>query len=235
MKKLLPLLIFIFPLFFITGCFNCIDGTGHIGTENREIKKFTKLELDIPADVEIGISSKTVLRIHAQQNVSGAITTEVKGDKLVISSSRCLGDIEPVRINIFTEDIEEIEINSSGTVKTKHPITLDKIKLEVEGSGEIFADVYANVVTTEIEGSGNIVVNGTTSSQKIKIEGSGSYKAFGLRSYDAKVKIEGSGDAEISVSNFLNAIIEGSGSVIYSGTPKVTSKVSGSGSVTKMQ
>jgi len=128
MKKLLFSLLILSLLLMFTGCFHCVDGKGGIGSVDRKVKSFSKIELKIPADVEIGISSKTVLRIHSQKNISDLITTKVKGDKLVIDASKCLGDIEPIMINIFTDDLKEVEVEGSGTIKTKHPITVDKIK-----------------------------------------------------------------------------------------------------------
>jgi hypothetical protein len=198
------------------------------------VTNFKKLELEINAHVDVGVTSKTTMQIHAQKNIADIITTEVRGDKLVISSSRCFSNTEAIHIKVFTTELEGIKVEGVGTVRTMNPIIVDEIEFEVEGSGEIFADVYANSVKSEIEGSGEIVVNGTTSSQKVKIEGSGTYQAIGLRANDSKVKIEGSGKAQISSIDILNIVINGSGSLIYSGNPSISSEISGSGTVSKI-
>jgi hypothetical protein len=235
MKRLFFYLMIFSMVLAGSGCVQCVDGEGHIVSVTRSIKPFTKLELNMNAHVEVGVTSKATMQIHAQKNIAELITTKVEGDKLVIETSKCLGNYEPVLIHVFTTALEEIEVNGSGTVKSRHPVTVNKIEFEVDGSGKIFADVYANKVEAEVDGSGEVVINGTVNSQKIEIEGSGFVQTTGLKADDTAVEINGSGRAEVSSLNTLNVSIRGSGRVIYSGDPKVESKISGSGSVSRMR
>ena len=235
MKKLFAFIVMLPFIFGVNGCMDCVDGSGHITTETRQIKPFRKIELKIPAFVEVGEVSKTLIRINAQENILKLITTKVVGEKLVIDASRCIGSAEEIQIAVFTPSLEELQVKGSGIIKTKHPIVADKLKLEVKGSGKIFADTYANDVVAAIKGSAEIVVNGTTVKQKIKIEGSGYYNAMGLKAYETKINITGSGKAEVSSLNVLDVKIEGSGEVVYSGDPKISTKIEGSGTVYKMR
>lgn len=220
----------------LSGCNEaCIDGQGQITSVNRTIDSFTELELNIEADVEIGIASKPAMQIHAQPNVIKAIKTKVRDGKLIIEASPCLNQVEPVQIKIFTSNLEEIEVNGSGMVKTTGPVTVGDIEFEVNGNGKIFADVHANKVEVEVKGSGEIVVNGSANKQEVEIKGSGKFLGFGLGTYDAKVEISGSGRSEVSSRNNLNAKVNGSGEVVYAGNPKLKVKVNGSGTVTKME
>jgi|TARA_A100001011_G_scaffold393106_1_gene482146 hypothetical protein len=51
---------------------------------------------------------------------------------------------------------------------------------------------------------------------------------------NAKIRISGSGDAQLVANSHLNARISGSGDIQYKGSPnEVDVKVSGSGSITK--
>ncbi len=237
MKKiLLPLLglVLLTGVITLSGCQNCIDGQGKIVNVTRETESFSEIVININADVEIGVTSKNTMQIHAQQNVIDAITTKVKGDKLIIDATPCLGNTEPILIKVFTTKLTKIKLNGSGMVKTMHPITVGNIELKLSGSGKLFADVYANHVEAELEGSGEVIVNGTTNTQEVEVEGSGNYRALGLRAFETEVKIEGSGKASISSLNSLNIKIEGSGEVTYSGNPELKTKITGSGRVTKM-
>ena len=230
------------PLFALTllaviglsGCQDCIEGQGKIVNVTRETEPFSEIVVNINADVEIGVTSKNTMQIHAQQNIIDAITTKIKGDKLIIGASPCLGKTEPILIKVFTTKLTSIELNSAGMVKTMHPVTVGNIELKLKGSGKLFTDVYANSVEAELEGSGEMIVNGTTNKQDVEIEGSGNYRALGLRAFETRVEVEGSGKAHISSLNTLNIKIEGSGEVIYSGNPELKTKITGSGRVTKM-
>ena len=237
MKKLSivagSLSIFLLTL-FLSGCHQCIDGSGSIEVQSRKIEPFSEIVLNINADVEIGISSKTVMQIHAQRNVTGAITTRVKGDKLIIDAAPCLGNVEPVQIKVFTTELSGITVNGSGMVKTMNPVVVGDFELELNGSGQIFADIYANKMKANLDGSGEIIVNGTTNKQKVESSGSGSYKGLGLKANESRVTLSGSGTAEVSSLNSLVVDVEGSGEVIYAGNPRLKTEVTGSGKVTKM-
>lgn len=237
MKKLSivagSLLIFLL-IMSLSGCQQCVDGRGSIEVQSRKIEPFSEIVLNINADVEIGVSSKTVIQIHAQRNVADAITTRVKGDKLIIDAAPCLGKIEPVQIKVFTTELSGITVNGSGMVKTRNPVVVGDIELELNGSGQIFADIYTNKLKVDLDGSGEIIVNGTTNKQRVDNTGSGSYKGLGLRANESRVTLSGSGSAEVSSLNSLIAKVSGSGEVIYSGNPRLKTEVTGSGKVTKM-
>jgi len=237
MKKLsivAGLLSIFFYLMVLSGCQQCVDGRGSIEVQSRKVEPFSEIVLNINADVEIGISSKTVMQIHAQRNVTDVITTEVKGDKLIIDAAPCIGNAEPIHIKVFTTNLTGITVTGSGMVKTMNPVVVGDIELELNGSGQIFADIYANKMKVNLDGSGEIIVNGTTNKQKVESSGSGSYKGLGLRANESRVTLSGSGTAEVSSLNSLVVDVEGSGEVVYSGNPRLKTNVTGSGKVTKM-
>lgn len=225
----------LFWMTLLTGCNNCIDGTGHVENQTRDIPLFSEIVVNIDADVIVDVASKTTMQIHAQRNVLNAITTRVKGKKLIIDASPCLGKTDPVLIKVFTPGINMLTMNGSGMIKTANPVTLGEMTLRLNGSGKIFADVHVNIVDTEINGSGDIIVNGSSNKQKVKVIGSGSYKGLGLRSNNAMVDLSGSGDVAVSAVNKLVIELKGSGQVKYAGNPKVKTEVVGSGKVTKME
>ncbi len=238
MKKiLLPLFssLVLVWMVLLSGCsLDCVDGQGKIVSYTRHPDSFTEIELNINADVEIGIALKTVMQIHAQPNVMKAITTKVSGGKLIIDASPCLGNTEPIQIKIFTPELTKIAVNGSGMVKTMNPVYVGDIDLEVSGSGKLFADVHSNETNVDISGSGEVIINGSSNSQNIKISGSGNYMGLGLRTNESSIEITGSGKAEVSTLNMLKVDISGSGEVVYAGTPKIKSEISGSGKLTKM-
>ena len=233
--KILPALFVVIIILFSISCQNCIEGKGGIVRQKRDLKAFSKIEVNIPADVVIGEATKPVMQIHAQPNVLKAITTEVNGDELIIDASPCLKNIEPVSIRIMTPALTGITFNGSGSLKTDDIFTCDRMEIEMNGSGRIYADVFTNKVDVIIKGSGMVAINGTTNDQSVEIMGSGIYKGFGLKSYRTEVDLKGSGTAEVIALNKLNVNITGSGEVVYSGNPDLKTKIKGSGKVSKME
>jgi Protein of unknown function (DUF2807). len=66
------------------------------------------------------------------------------------------------------------------------------------------------------------------------VSGSGDVHAYDLLSEDTKVRVTGSGDADVFASVSLDVSVAGSGDVRYKGNAKVSSNISGSGGVKKV-
>ena len=82
-----------------------------------------------------------------------------------------------------------------------------------------------------LSGSGDMQLAGKVNQQEINITGSGDISAFDLATAQTRISITGSGDAEVQVSDQLEASIVGSGDVHYHGAPAVRSNIIGSGDV----
>jgi hypothetical protein len=141
--------------------------------------------------------------------------------------------LRPVmKVYISVKNINELQVNGNGKIVSENSLAADYLSLSVSGSGSMDLDLKGNTVKTEISGSGNITLKGYASSNQITNSGSGTLNAFTCELESAKVKLAGSGSAEISVTGSLDAQILGSGSVKHKGNTKnVTKKVYGSGSV----
>jgi hypothetical protein len=74
-------------------------------------------------------------------------------------------------------------------------------------------------------------MDGKVTEQSAEILGSGDYRASGLKSDTATVRVTGSGNSQVSANEILNVTILGSGDVAYSGNPTVTASIAGSGKV----
>jgi len=211
-----------------------LDGYGEIADEVRDLESFSKLEVDIAADVVVHMGEFPKISIKTHENLLGKIKTKVRGNTLVIKSNQCIGNTDVLQIDLVVTDLNAISVSGSAVVKTEKQLTADDFDLEVSGSGEIIADIFSNTLETEINGSGKIIVSGTTKNLDISINGSGKVKALGLQAYKTYVQINGSGDVRINSKNRLDVEINGSGSVKYSGNPKLKTDISGSGEVRKL-
>ncbi len=140
-----------------------------------------------------------------------------------------------MKLFVSVKSISEIQVNGSGKVISENSISSDNLTLGVSGSGSIDLDIKGNVVTTDISGSGNVTLKGYATANEIKITGSGNLLAFGCELENAKAKLAGSGNGEITVSNSLEATIMGSGVLKHRGNTKnLAKKVYGSGAVERV-
>ena len=77
---------------------------------------------------------------------------------------------------------------------------------------------------TDISGSGNVTLKGYAASNQVMMGGAGSLNAFNLELENATVKVSGSGNAELNVTNSLEASVLGTGSIKHKGNTKNLSK-----------
>jgi hypothetical protein len=229
--KRLFLAVFLILILIATSCAPCVQGEGHPVPESKKIKPFTTLILNVDADVEIGVASKPVMQLHAQKNIAEKILIQQKGDRLIIDADGCIRPSDPLFIKLFTPSLEKIEVNGSGTVRTKQPVITNVIQFILNGSGKIMADVYANKVVVRLNGSGEVVVNGTSVGESVVVRGSGMCHTLGLRAEEVQVMIKGSGTVKVSAMDSLKTSINGSGKLIYSGTPVLDKEIKGSGTI----
>lgn len=137
-----------------------------------------------------------------------------------------------MKVYVSMKNVSELQVNGGGKIISENSIASDYLSLSVSGNGGIDLDIKGNTVKTDISGSGSIALKGYATSNQITDSGSGTLNAFDCELESAKIRLSGSGSAELNVTSVLEAQILGSGSVKHKGNTKtVSKKVYGSGSV----
>ncbi len=193
---------------------NFINGSGKRITQNRDIKDFYELQVDVVADVKVKHGKQAKCVISGDDNIVPIIKTENKGGLLKISTSKSYSTKQNLEIAIEVPMLKKLVLNGAGDVKMAD-VTKDKFDLKINGAGDITA-------------SGNV------KELKAVTNGSGNLNLSGLKAEKVYVTIDGAGDAEVWAASYLKAVINGSGDIVYSGNPsKVDSSINGVGEVTK--
>jgi hypothetical protein len=216
-------------------CESCIEGQGPTISEDRAVDPYTKLEINIAADVTIVPGDKQYVRIQAQNNLLKIIKTNVRGKTLEVDSRPCFQTDSRVKIELTANMLSSVKINGSANVKTSASMNTEDFDVSINGSGQYIGDIFANAVNAEINGSGNIIINGSTKKLDVEINGSGDFKGIGFKAFEANISVKGSGDVDINALNKLRVEVLGSGDVTYVGNPDITTSIDGSGKVSKKE
>jgi hypothetical protein len=191
-----------------------VVGSGSVRTEDRPVQGFSRVELDGLGDLTVTQSGSESLKVEADDNVLPLVTSEVRGNTLVLG-------LKPGNYVRTTR--------LSFTVTAKQ---LDGVKINGSGNARM-VDVATPALEVNISGSGNAQSAGRADASKIEISGSGKYDGAATASRTATVDISGSGDAVVQVSETLDVKVSGAGNVEYIGNPSVTKDISGAGDVRK--
>ena len=206
--------------------------------QTRDLPSFSAIAVEISSHVIIKQGSPQSVRLEGDAKDLDKIDTKVRGDELVIKTFKSSGwnnNLGQVTIYITVPDLESVAVSGSGDVTSDGRIKSEFLELRVSGSGDIELEAEAEEMESKISGSGRIVLSGNTGSNKVTISGSGRVRAEELRAKECTVRISGSGNCRIDVSERLEVSVSGSGNVSYKGDPKkVYSNISGSGNLLRL-
>lgn len=210
----------------------CIKGEGAAVTETYELPPIDGFSLCIGANVNLTHGETQSVSVTGQQNILNELTLDVSGTTWTIGLDRCTWKHDELTIDITLPSLELIDISGSGDVRSTNTFPdQGNLDIEISGSGNVDLDFEGETINSRISGSGDIRLAGTANRIDQKISGSGKLKTFDMPCTEAKIKISGSGSAELTVSDDLEVNIAGSGDVYYKGNPALDINVSGSGEI----
>lgn len=221
------------------GC-DVVSGNGRVETRNVRIERaLTGVVNSGSFDVIIdpSLTGKAVLTgesnildlLDVGQSAGGVFTVAFK--RGVIPAPQ-----QTVEVRVPAVPGGFYEINGSGNVTQEGsgPLVGNAFELRVNGSGNIDLNLECARLKTGIAGMGNVDLKGKADALEASITGSGNINAFDCKAVRADIRIVGSGDASVQVTDTLKTSIIGAGNVVYKGEPKnVTVDGAGSGKVQK--
>ena len=230
MKKPISIIAFSIFLLFVTTQVNSQT------TKNLDLDKFSKVSLNISADVYIESGSTQKVVAEGSERLINLLETEVNDGKWSIeySERNVKTNNENLKITITVVNLEGVKVNSSGDIHGSGTFKADEFYVGINGSGDVSLNLDVRELDLSINGSGDMGLSGKANEVDANINGSGDIKASDLKCNEAEVGINGSGDISIYVSEKLEAHVNGSGDVRYNGDPSIKVRSYGSGSVKKM-
>ncbi|MCB9303772.1 MAG: DUF2807 domain-containing protein [Lewinellaceae bacterium] len=210
---------------------DCLDGRGNIVSTVYELSPFNEIEL--LGDVELILSQGPVpnVELRAYENLLDEVLLDVNGDRLIISSRRCINYQDRPKLLLTNPNFKKISNSGATNISGDNTLAISSLSIDILGSGDISLALQADNLDVLLTGSGDLELTGSADVLKMSITGSGDFLGFGLTSRQAEILLTGSGDAEVFVEDALKATITGSGSVFFKGHPTLTTTLTGSGEV----
>ncbi len=211
-----------------------------------ELPEFKSIYVNSGYTVYLKQTNKQEVMVEALADIYAATEIKVEDGILMINVERkpdapnksLWAKIDDIKLNptmkvyVSMKDIRSLQVNGKGRIISENSIASDDLELGITGGGSMDIDVKGRQLMTELSGSGSLSLKGYATTNNISLSGSGSLNAFGCELESAEVKVGGSGIAEITVNEMLDAYVMGTGSIKHKGnTKKVTKKVYGSGNI----
>lgn len=209
----------------------CERGRGPIVSQTINMPFFDGIDMQIPGNVYLRQGPQFEVVVEGYGNLIDRLETRVRNDIWEINLGRCSVFPDYLDIYITIPDIRFIKVSSSAKVVSENVLITNDIDLVIDGSGDIDLALDVDDVFASMNGSGDIYLEGRGDELFYEIRGSGDLRSFNCAFNEGRVRIDGSGDAEVFISVFLDVVIRGSGDVFYRGNPNINGDIIGSGSI----
>jgi hypothetical protein len=205
---------------------------GETISRNYTLTPFYRVAVQSDINVNINYSAVQTVKVTGADNLLSNLDMYVLNGTLVVKMKVGFYD-NNLTADITIPTFDYIEVSNDADVKLGAFAGLTDLQLKVMGSGTIKSEalVVSNKIDSYIGGSGTIELQGIAHKGDIAIGASGIYKSYGLLTSLCYTNIEGSGYAEVNVTDELNVHISGGGTVYYKGNPTIQTTITGSGTV----
>jgi len=164
----------------LTGCSYfgpCVNGSGPVVTEQREVGEFTGVNNTGSFDVYLTKADSFSVEVVAQESLIPIIETYVSGNTLIVETQNgeCYKSGYPVQVHVTLPETEDLLLNGSGRVFAD---VLTSAELEISNSGSGYMEIDSLMSETLV----------------LDNSGSGYISVIGSYVYDVDVSQSGSGD-----------------------------------------
>jgi hypothetical protein len=230
----------------LTLCVAAYSSYSQVTKKTLELEEFKSIYVNSNYTVYLKQTNKQEVNVEAPTDIFSATDIKVENGVLLINMERkaetpnksLWAKIDDIKINpamklyISMKNINELQVNGGGKIISENSLATNNINLGVNGSGSMDLDIKGEIVKAEVSGSGDLALRGYATSMDAVISGSGNLNAYTCPVENTKIKLTGSGNAEVNVTGTIDATVQGSGQVKHKGNTKNTQKkVYGSGSV----
>lgn len=213
----------------------------HTDEQDRKLSGFSSVSVSGSFDVYITQGSTESVKVEADADEIDKIVTEVDNGVLKIYSKRTSGmnwswgrNNKKRIVRVVAKDLHKIGLTGSGDVFFTDGFRTQDMVVSLSGSGDIKGKLDVKKLDVSVVGSGDVSLNGRAETSSVKVSGSGDYRGSSLATVSTSVRVVGSGDASVNVSDKLDASVAGSGDIRYTGAAKqISTSKAGSGDIHK--
>jgi phage shock protein C len=192
-----------------------------------DLQNFSAIEAEEDVKMTIRLGEGWNIQVYGEDRAE--VVVEKKGDKLYLSNEDDLGDDTHVMIDMPALS----HLRLSGATEAEI-LNFEKGDLTARLSGAAFLSFRgkADVLTSDCSGASEVVLYGNA--QQLRHEGSGAshLRASGLEVKSGEIEVSGAAQAEVKVTESLNAKASGASAIEYFGNPaRVKEQKSGAGRI----
>jgi Putative auto-transporter adhesin, head GIN domain len=194
------------------GCGPFRGDAGPTRTETRTVASFDRIELHGRTNLTVRAGATRTLSLRGGEHVLEKLDTTVRDGTLIFDpQDGGLNDDHEVEATITVPRLRAVEADGAGSIRLLN-LASEALELRNTGASDFAASGWVDRLSAIVEGAGELDLGN-------------------LKARDATVRIEGVGDAEVTVWRELHAIVTGVGDIEYRGNPTLLFDDEGIGEV----
>lgn len=214
-----------------------ITGDGNVVRVTKTLSSFNEIESNGIVDIILKQGEKESAEIETDKNIIPYVEVFVKDNSLHVQTKEDVEIKEHTKLNVYVsfKNIDKIELNGVGNLKSENQLNLSKLNLVNSGVGNVNLNMDCNELILDLHGVGNATLTGKVDNAVINHNGVGNLKAFDLVADVLNIQSNGVGNAEVNSEKEIYISLNGMGNVSYKGNGivKELSK-NGFGNIKKM-
>jgi len=222
------------------------NNSSRVSQERTNVRDFNAITIVGSPTVHYTQGEKYSVKVVAPKRIIDDVKTEVEEHCLLVSLETAASQIvsggvfstnginNSVEVYVTSPDIIGAVVTGSGDFISKKKVDTDKMKIGVQGSGDItFADIVCDDIRGEVIGSGDVTINNVNAvSAQWRVRGSGDMTVKQRNVDNTEIELVGSGDISVKCDGCgtVNSALQGSGDISLSGNVRSLQKTNvGSG------
>ena len=201
------------------------------------VTDFDRIQVEGPFQVTLTTGKGPSASASGDTRALDRVSVEVQSRTLKIRPNRSAWggypgqQSGPIKLTVSTHDLRGATLIGSGSLAIDKAEAM-KFDAALSGSGRIaIGSVEADALTLGLLGGGKLMLGGKAKTVRATISGSGDLEAAGLRSEDAEINADTSGNIALAVRRAAKITATGAGNVAIDGSPACTVSNRGAGTV----
>ncbi len=168
--------------------------------ETREVPSFDKADIGGAFEVTFTFGEPLKVEVEAKQKAIGDIKTEVKDNKLHITSTRA-NTSGPLNIYISVPTLSLLEIHGAADVTGTNLLKNEMLTILISGAASADFEIDVNSLRTEASGAADLDLEGNAVHHSTIVSGAASVNAKNLLTETTDADVSGAGTARVNGKN----------------------------------
>lgn len=194
-----------------------VAGNGVIQEKTFEVGEFSRIALNVPADVTYSKSGGCSLSVSMDENLFEYLTVSVEDGTLKVGSKGVsLRHFKKLAMTVTSPTLEQLDCNGAVDFESVGPVCGEEFVMNSNGAADVtIGKLEAKAAVFEVNGAADLDIHvEDAASVTLRISGAGDAKLSG-KTQDINVTVSGAGDVDLTRLAYenLSKHISGMGSV----------------------